>query len=346
MEAKNKIKYEGILHLGDVDLNCYVLENGTRVLSSRSVQSYLKVHQSNTDLKEYEISGTELSRFLTSKWFNSLVIKRYDPAHFKPIICFKGRQQINGFEATVLIDMCDLILEARKAGVTFTERQQIVAEQCEILVRSFAKVGLIALIDEATGYQYERERDELQKILQAYISPQLLPWQKRFPNEFYMELFRLNGWDYTVKGIKKRPGVIGKWTKALVYEQLPPGVLEELEENTPKSPAGNYTVRFHQRLTEDVGNPHLGSQITQIITLFKLSDNMAHMWSQFSKLKKADEPKSQGTDPAPETPKWGAQLALPFDFDEKGHTIEPIDESTLSDFDKNLKKMLDTKPAK
>mgnify|MGYP003561277120 CR=1 FL=1 len=52
-------------------------------------------------------------------------------------------------------------------------------------MRAFARVGITALVDEATGYQYERENDELQKILKAYISEELLPWQKRFPDIFY-----------------------------------------------------------------------------------------------------------------------------------------------------------------
>jgi len=53
-------------------------------------------------------------------------------------------------------------------------RQKIIADQCEILVRSFAKVGIIALVDEATGYQYEREKAELQVILKTYISEEIL----------------------------------------------------------------------------------------------------------------------------------------------------------------------------
>lgn len=70
-------------------------------------------------------------------------------------------------------------------------------------MRVFARVGITALVDEATGYQYDREKNELQKILKAYIAEDLLPWQKRFPDIYYKELFRLNGWDFTVNGIKK-----------------------------------------------------------------------------------------------------------------------------------------------
>ena len=223
---------------------------------------------------------------------------------FTPLDCYQGNQKISGYEATALVDFCNLILDARAAGKIKTDRQRIIAEQCEILVKSFAKVGIIALVDEATGYQYEREKDELQKILRAYISEELLSWQQRFPDIFYKELFRLNGWDFTVKGIKKRPQVIGKWTNTLVYEQLPKGVLKKLKEVTPKSKAGNYTARFFQSLTADIGDPHLTAQVNQVITLFMLSDNMKDMWNKFEKLKQ----------------RQAGQLEIPFQFDEKGYT--------------------------
>ena len=49
------------------------------------------------------------------------------------------------------------------------------------------------------------------------------------------------------------------------------------------------------------------------------------MWSQFELLKK----------------RQSGQLELPFKFDNKGHTIEPVDESQMSHFDKKLKKALE-----
>jgi hypothetical protein len=148
------------------------------------------------------------------------------------------------------------------------------------LVRGFATIGIIALIDEATGYQYDRNRDELQVILKAYISEELLKWQKRFPDSFYIEMFRLRGWDYNIKNIKKRPGVIGIWTNNLIYDRLPTGVLAELKRRTPKDEKGHRKHRYHQLLTEDVGNPHLSNQITAVVTLMRASSN----WRSFERL--------------------------------------------------------------
>lgn len=151
-------------------------------------------------------------------------------------------------------------------------------------MRALARVGILALVDEATGYQYQRENDALQVALKAFINEELLKWQKMFPDTFYYEIFRLNKWDYTVKGINKRPGVIGRWTNELIYKQLPKGVLDELKIKTPKSEEGNYTARFFQSLTPDIGHPALTAQIYKTIGLMNISNNWEDFKSHFNKM--------------------------------------------------------------
>lgn len=268
---KRKILHEGVLDLVGIQTPCYVLDDGTRVLSGSAMQNALKL-QEDTENK----SGTRLTRYLNQKTLKPFIFKDKEDGHFEPIICYRGDQKINGYEATILADICEAFLEARN-NITLSARQKIIADQCEILIRGFARVGITALVDEATGYQYERERNALQVVLKAYINEELLKWQKMFPDTFYYEIFRLNKWDYTVKGINKRPSVIGKWTNKLIYEQLPKGVLEELKAKTPKSPEGNYTARFFQSLTPDIGHPELTSQIYKIIGIMQISNN----WEEF-----------------------------------------------------------------
>lgn len=114
-------------------------------------------------------SGTRLVRYLNQKTLETFIYKDKSLDHYNPIECYKGNQKINGYEATILADICEAFLEARN-NINLSTRQKIIADQCEILIRGFARVGIVALIDEATGYQYERERFELQKILTAYVS--------------------------------------------------------------------------------------------------------------------------------------------------------------------------------
>ena len=234
---------------------------------------------------------------------NSISERLSKPIKFKRNNAGGSQSTANGYEVTLLVDICSAIIDANRAGVF---DNNVIVRNADIIIRSVAKVGIIALVDEATGYQYERENDELQKILKAYISEELLPWQKRFPDIFYKELFRLNGWDYTVNGIKKRPGIIGKWTNTFIYEELPNGVLEELKKKTPKSESGNRTNRYHQLLTTDIGEPNLEKQINKVITLFQVSDNMKQFCDNFKKMKMRQI----------------GQMELPFEFDENGRIKE------------------------
>jgi hypothetical protein len=311
MNIIRKSEYKGELEIGDMKLSCAVLDDGTRVISESSIIKNLgSVGGKNYKLREKSSSNEgegPIPLFLSSKAIKPFIYEVFDEEDLVPIIyTTDGKNQMQGYNATILPKVCETWLKARENG-TLQASQLPKALKAEIIIRSLAKIAITALVDEATGYQYVRESNELQKILKQYISEELLPWQKKFPDIFYKELFRLNKWNFTVNGIKKRPGVVGRWTNTLIYDQLPKGVLSELRSNIPKSTKGNKTVRLHQFLTEDIGNPHLKSQINQIVTLFQLSDDMKHMWSQFEKLKL----------------RQGGQFELPFDFDEKGYTIEP-----------------------
>lgn len=303
MEEKNRIKYDGELDLNGLKISCYVLHDGRRILSTSGMQKALAIVND-----EKERSSGRLAEILSSKHVSVCISNENLSAKISPISCYRGAQKITGYEASVLPEICEIMLKVRDYAATnnieLGSRQKAVIAQSDIIIRALARVGIIALVDEATGYQYDREKDELQKILKAYISEELLPWQKRFPDVYYKELFRLNGWDFTINGIKKRPGVIGKWTNTIIYEELPNGVLDELKNKAPKNEAGNRTERYHQFLTPDVGEPNLEKQINKVITLFQVSDNMKQFWDNFQKMKMRQI----------------GQMELPFDFDENGHT--------------------------
>jgi hypothetical protein len=146
-------------------------------------------------------------------------------------------------------------------------------------MRGLARVGIVALVDEVTGYQQVRKRDALYKILEAYISPELMPWAQRFPHSFYEEMFRLHGWDYDPTSVK-RPGVVGKFTNTYIYEQLPEGVLEELKRVNPKDEFGRRKTRHHQHLSDNIGNPHLERQLAATTALMRAADD----WPQFKRM--------------------------------------------------------------
>jgi P63C domain-containing protein len=265
---KRKVKYEGELNLAGFKIPCYVLEDGTRVLSGRGMQETLKMVDETDEGKQ--ASGARLKRYLGQKSLEPFIYREKKVGHYDPIICYKGDAKINGYEATTLVDICDGFLEARNY-IELSPRQAIIAEQCEILVRSFAKVGIIALIDEATGYQKVRE-ETLQAILKLYISEEVLEWQKTFHKDFYEQIFRLWNLPSTPESMKIKPSFIGTLTNKLIYENLPEGsfVLPKLKEKTPKTKGGHWRYKLHQSLTE-TGREALKKVIYSVEALASIS---------------------------------------------------------------------------
>jgi hypothetical protein len=204
-----------------------------------------------------------------------LIARIRNPIEFQPT---RGGRSAFGYEATALADLCDAILAARKKKL-LNPIQQRYADAAEILVRGFARVGIIALVDEATGFQEIRDRHALQQILDTYLRKEFAAWAKRFPDEFYQEIFRLRGWVW--RGMRiNRPQCVAAYTRDLVYKRLAPGILTELEQRNPVVQHGSRASRHHQWLTEDIGHPALAQHLHALIGLMRASDN----WSQMMKL--------------------------------------------------------------
>ncbi|RNL50165.1 P63C domain-containing protein [Pedobacter jejuensis] len=257
------------LIIGEIEIPCYVLSDGTRVLSRNGMQKAIGYKGT---------SGDWLTNFVGSKAV-SKVIKPEISAGLFEVIEFQRNNaggsatMTYGYEATKLIDFCDALIDLKKAGV-LKPNQIVYADQAEIIIRSVAKVGIIALIDEATGYQYKRESNELQVILKTLISDEILAYQKQFQLSFYKEIFKLWNIPFTPENIKRKPRFIGHITNRYVYSNLPKGsfVLEELKKKTPKNEKGNYKVQFHRSLT-DIGKEHLKKVLYTVEALASISED-------------------------------------------------------------------------
>ena len=258
----------------DTKIECYVMDNEERVLSLRGAARTIGLLGNGSQALERNLSAQCITPYLSIK------LKRWlDKSRMGELPTYRGKrgQKFLPFEASLFVDLCTAYVDAMHDGVLQTEKQVQTAKRLYGIMTAFAKTGLVAVIDEVTGYQADRNKDALQKILEAYISEELLPWAKRFPEEFYKQIFRLKGWKY--KGKAKTP-YVGTLTNEYVYHYLPQGVLEELKNKTPKSSAGNRINRYHQFLTEDAGIPNLENQLQQMMALMKAADT----WDEFDRL--------------------------------------------------------------
>lgn len=253
------------LKIGDIEIPCYVLEDGTRVLTQRGFMDGLGMSHGSSRTGDARHIALLENEGVKSHLNNDLLLLLKSPLRFQNP---RGGGIAFGYPATVLADYCDAILAARRAG-TLPPRQSQVADKCEILVRGFARVGIIALVDEATGYQKDRAKDALAQILEAFVAKELQPYVRTFPADYYEQLFRLYGLQYPPVGNKSwRPSFFGKITNEVVYNRLAPELLPELKKAASKAERKS---RLHQWLTQDIGHPKLREHLASLVTIQKLS---------------------------------------------------------------------------
>ncbi len=260
------------LMIGDVAIECYVLDDGTRVITQGGMNTALG-RSSRTNVKPSDdIALPPILRAQALRPFISdTLIAEAQPVKFtRP-----GGGGANGYRAEVLPQVCEAWLAARAAG-ELTKSQEPIARAAELIVRGLARVGIIALVDEATGYQDVRARDALAKILEAYVADELQPWVKTFDVDFYKEMFRLRGLPFDPTSVK-RPGYFGHLTNDVVYKRVAPGVFDEIKAQRAKDEKKR-KGKFHQQLTLEVGHPKLREHIASVTTVMKLSDD----WNDFT----------------------------------------------------------------
>ena len=279
-----KSEYFNDLKIGDTVFKAAVLEDGTRVLTRATFVKAIGRKGKAKGGRAYD-DEFKLPVFLTAKNINPFIPDELKENSSPIIFKHKGTQFI-GYKAELLPQVCGVFIDADEAGALNQTSQKHIAHQCRTLLRAFATVGIIALIDEATGYQEIRDRIALRKILDRYLTDEWAKWSRTFPDEFYIELFRLKGIPYPPPSGNK-PSYVGHWTNDVVYSRLAPGVLSELRKKNPRQESGRRKRTFHQYLTRDYGHPALKEHLSNVTFLMKASGN----WQTFYKALQRVAPK-------------------------------------------------------
>lgn len=281
-----KATHTGELKIGSNTIECAVLEDGTRVLTQ---SSFLRAIGQSHKPAGQRIGFERMAPFLASNNLKPFINKELASSNTK--LRFKPPRGGNavGYKAELLPHVCEVYLQARDADVLVSSQMRT-ATACEILMRGLAHVGIIALVDEATKYQEIRDREALNQILDKYLLAEQARWAKKFPDEFYKEIFRLRQWLW--QGMKvNRPSVVGRYTNDCVWDRLAPGLREELERLNPKNETGSRRARHHQWLTSDVGHPALQKHLNGVMALMRASSN----WDHFRRLLQRAYPKVNTT---------------------------------------------------
>jgi hypothetical protein len=188
------------------------------------------------------------------------------------MIDFEIQEVVNksakGMTAETFLEICGAYVTAWQEGALDSEAQIAIAKRAVMFLAACSKVGLIALIDEATGYQYRRAEEELQLKLRLFLLEEMRKWERTFPNELWEQFGRLTSWKGSVN---QRPKYWGKLVMELIYEYLDPDVAQWLRENAPEPKKGQ---NYHQWLTSQFGLKKLIEHIWKVIGVASTCENM------------------------------------------------------------------------
>lgn len=275
--------YSNVLDLDGTKLPCAVVKgpNGIqRVLSENGITQAILGTRSGASKRLKRAAsddGALLPLFVAPSQLNEFITNDLLEGPLKPIDYVDGDRVIRGYDSTILVAVCGVWLKARAHGKL--QKQQLAkAQQAEALTLALADLGIVALIDEATGYQDDRARDALAKIFSTFLAKERQKWTQTFPLDFYREIYRLRGWKFEPWNTK-RPSVIASWTDDFVYDRLAPGLTEELRTKNPVVDTGRRSHKHHQWFNTDKGHPKLKEHIAGVIALLRAAED----WASFKR---------------------------------------------------------------
>ena len=247
-------RWNGLLPIGDTTLPCYVLDDGRHVISRTGATTLLTESRGGGHLEHY-IEIKALQKYLSPDVPNHMI---------EFVMAGVVNKTVRGLSAEDFLDICKAYVRARDDGALNTKSQINIAIKSGMFLSACAKVGLIALIDEVTGYQYARPLDDLTMKLKLYLDEEIRKWEKTFPDELWMEFGRLSHWEGS---INSRPKYWGKLVLELIYEYLEPDVIDWLRDNKP--PPSQSRVAWHRYYSESYGVRKLIQHIWMVIGISK-----------------------------------------------------------------------------
>lgn len=258
------------LIIGDLKLDCFVLDennkNPSRILSAKAIFNAFDRPRKGMNSR-LEIDGEKLPPFIAAGNLKPLINQEILEL-VKPLNFLDGTQEKSGYRAELLPVLCSLYLKARRTNILLSSQKKI-ADKAEILQEGFSRVGIIALIDEATGFQNNRKYDALRILLETYLNDKIKAWTKKFPDDFFFQLDRLYG-NESLNAFR-RPQHYGKFINTYIYEPLEKGrVNNELHKRYLDDKKRH---RKHQHFTE-FGDEQLRFQIGRIHGLLEVAPHL------------------------------------------------------------------------
>jgi hypothetical protein len=230
-------KWSGTLSVGDWETAVYVFDDRRRVLGGSGAATILTGAPRGGNL-EGDVHVRALEGYMPPTLQNRMI---------DFVILDVPAQTEKGVTAEAFLEICGAYVHAWRNGVIVNDADVAIAKRSAVFLAACSKVGLFALIDEATGFESRRAKDELQLTLRALLLEEMQKWERTFPRELWEQFARLTNW----KGsLHQHPKYWGRLTMELIYDYLDLELVEWLRENAP---ASKHAQSYEQWLSSQYG---------------------------------------------------------------------------------------------
>lgn len=267
--------FRGPLTIGNATVQAYRLNDGRRVISKKGMADVLALKSTggNAFLRSLTRPGvrSEIDQELWERIENPIYFKLVDPDSESEL-----GPTADGYEADTLIDVCKAIVSAYLNNKLHA-KQYFLFARAEIIMRASAKLGIIALVDNAVGYKPDVTIGEYQKLFKQFILDECRQWEQEFPDKYLDMIYRLYGLKRINPDSTKAPKFFGKFTRKYIYFPLAHSngaILAELDNKNPVVYAsGGRKYKMFQFLEEKVGLLALRQHLWQVIGIGNVSSN-------------------------------------------------------------------------
>jgi hypothetical protein len=177
---------------------------------------------------------------------------------------------VKGYDAALLIDLCNSIAVANAAGALKGKRYEDIIRQAAIVTGAAAKSGIRSLVYAMAGYSPSTQ--EVIDAFKHYVREEAKKYEQEFPNEIYMQWHRLYEIQVPMRG---KSWHLRHLTVRHIYYPLAQSngkVLELLR--ALKAQDGNRKTKLFQFLN-DVGARALRMHIGRVLEMAESSKTKA-----------------------------------------------------------------------
>lgn len=247
------------------DVGCFVLDDAqkTAVISQRGMGDALGMGEGGSKLTSF-MRGRNIAPHvgpeLAEKLSNPLIFQWSAAGPNIPSVV------ANGYDVTILIDICKVIISAAAEGKLLRSQANVV-KQAHVILNASAKAGIKGLVYALAGY--DATRAEVIEAFKLYVQQEAREYEREFPNQLYAEWYRLYG---LPKPKKNKPWKFMHLTVDQVWVPLARsrGKLLDLA-RLRRADSGARHAKLHQFLSE-IGVKALRTHLGQLLGIAQTSD--------------------------------------------------------------------------